>query len=66
MTTKREMFDVVAVSLDNRNVLWTMGPRDERNAEAIIMMAVERQGVEDRFFTTCKPGKYAQGDHYEE
>lgn len=63
MTKKAEpMFDVVAVSLEGRKVLWTMGPKTERNAEAIIDMAVMRQGCDDRYFTTSDPGKYAEGD----
>ena len=58
------LVDVVAVDLDSRRVLWVMSGKTEANAEAIIGMAVYRQGVEDRFFTTTKVGKYEEGDTY--
>ena len=56
------MFDVVAVSTDDNRVLWVDGPKTEPNANAIITMAIMRQGVEDRFFTAANPGKYRVGD----
>ena len=59
------MFDVVAVSTDDNRVLWVDGPKTEPNAHAIITMAIMRQGVEDRFFTTAIPGKYKAGDKFE-
>lgn len=59
---KEELFDVVAVSDHGSLVLWVMTDKTERNAEAIINMAVMRQGVADRFFTTAQPGRYKEGD----
>lgn len=60
----KKMKDVLAVSTETNKVLWVDGPKDEKNAEAIINMAIMRQGVRDRFFTTAKPGKYKDGDSY--
>jgi hypothetical protein len=59
--------DVVAVSLEAaKRVLWSEGPYTEREAEAeaVIRMAIFRQGVADRFFTTSRPGRYKAGDAY--
>lgn len=55
--------DVVAVSDDNK-VLWVDGPYDEPNAEAVINMAIMRQGVEDRFFAARPHGQHKTGDNY--
>lgn len=57
-----ENVDVVAVSFEGSRVLWVEQNKTERNAEAIIKMAVIRQGVEDRYFTTAPPNKYKAGD----
>lgn len=40
--------------------------RDERNAEAVVNMAIMRRGVEDHFFTTVPAGKYRDGDHFDQ
>jgi len=58
------LYDVVAVSLDDNSVLWVDHKKTLPNAEAIIAMAVARQGVEDRFFAPIPHGKYEQGDQY--
>jgi hypothetical protein len=57
-------YDVVAVSLHNSSVLWVVGQKSAANAEAIIAMAVMRQGVEDRFFVMTVPGQYRVVDRY--
>lgn len=59
----KELVDVVAVSHDSE-VLWVYGPKDEANAEAAINMAIMRQGLEDRFFTTAPTGKFKAGDKF--
>lgn len=59
-----KQYDVVCVSLDDNSVLWVDENNSLPNAEAVIAMAVMRQGVEDRFFTEVPPGKYKQGDKY--
>lgn len=64
MTTNETRVDVVAVSLADYRVLWVDENKAERNAEGIIGMAIARQGVSDRFFTTAPTGKYHTGDVY--
>lgn len=58
--------DVVAVEIATRKVLWTLGPRDEAGADASIALAIARQGVEDRFYTTAPTGAFHAGDAYRE
>ena len=61
MNTKEKLYDVVAVS-DNNKILWVEPNKTLRNAEAIENMAIMRQGTADRFFATVKRGKYKTGD----
>jgi hypothetical protein len=56
--------DVVAVSIDTKKVLWVESDLEPDDADAIIAMAVMRQGVEDRFFTKRPVGLYATGADY--
>jgi len=58
------LYDVVAVDIDSNSILWVEPKKTARNAEAVIGMAVMRQGVEDRFFTKVAHGTYKQGDKY--
>ena len=60
-----QLFDVVAVSLDDSSIIWAEPNKTEADAEAVIKMAVMRQGVEDRFFGKATAGKYEAGDKYE-
>lgn len=57
--------DVVAVSIEGSKILWVDPDKTKSNADAIICMAIARQGVEDRFFTGTIPGKYKRGDKYD-
>lgn len=59
-----KLYDVIAVSLSDRSILWVDERKTLPNAEAIIAMAVMRQGVEDRFFTKAAHGQYKQGERY--
>ncbi len=59
-----KVFDVVAVECETGNVLWVSGPHTEGNADAVISLAVMRQGVEDRFFSPCQPGQYKAGNKW--
>ena len=59
-----KLYDVVAVGLNDSKVLWVDERKTKANAEAIVKMAVMRQGVEDRFFGIALHGKYKQGDAY--
>lgn len=57
--------DVIAVSFETGEILWLEPDRTEANAEAVIKMAIARQGVEDRFYVAVPAGKYHKGDKYE-
>lgn len=59
-----ELRDVIAVDESTNKILWVERNKSERNAEAIITMAVMRQGCDDRFFTDAPCGKYNDGDEY--
>ena len=54
--------DVVAVNLETKKVRIIAADKNERNAEAIINMAVMRRGVETEFYTTVEAGRYHDGD----
>jgi len=58
------LYDVVAVGLDSNKILWVEKDKTLPSAEAIQVMAVARQGVEDRFFAISKAGFYQRGDIY--
>ena len=60
-----ELFDVVAVDLKSNQILWVERKKTLPNAEAIVSMAVMRQGVEDRFFAPVAHGTYNEGDRWE-
>ena len=51
-----ELFDVVAVRLDNSERRIIAEAQTERNAEAIVNMAVMRRGVDEEYFTTVPHG----------
>lgn len=48
--TEEHLFDVVAVSLATGATRVIAERKTERNAEAIINMAVARRGVEEEFY----------------
>lgn len=58
------MFDVIAVRIDTQKVRLIAENKTERNAEAIVKMAVMRRGVDVEFFTEVPRGSYAEGDTY--
>jgi hypothetical protein len=58
------MYAVVAVALEGQEVLWVEEPKTAPNADAIIRMAIMRQGCEDRFFGTASVGQYKAGDKW--
>ena len=55
------MKDVLAVNIDTRRVRLLAESKDERNAEAIINMAVMRRGVEEEFYVAVPAGTYTEG-----
>lgn len=58
------LYDVVAVSLNDGSILWVDENKTLPNAEAVVNMAIMRQGVEDRFFKPVPAGTYKKGDAY--
>jgi len=58
------LFDVVAINLENHTVRVFYRNKDERNADAIINMAVIRRGVEKEFYVKTTPFQYNDGDKY--
>ncbi len=61
------MFDVIEVQFKKpRTVRLIAEGKSERNADAIINMAVMRRGVEEAFFTTAPAGKYKDGDELQD
>lgn len=57
-------YDVIAVSLDDNSILWVDENKTLPNAEAVVAMAVMRQGCLDRFFKEVPAGSYKQGEIY--
>lgn len=59
------MFDVLEVKVaDGYPVRVIATNKDEKNAEAIVSMAVHRRGIDGQFFTIVEAGKYADGDQW--
>lgn len=56
MKTKEQLFDVVAVNLTTGAARHLDTGKTERNAEAIVSMAVMRRGVDEEFFKTVPAG----------
>lgn len=63
-----ERFDVVAVNLQTKRVRILATDKDERNADAIIDMAVFRRGVETEFYRGVPAGSHKDGEelHFDE
>ena len=59
-----KLFDVVAVEMETHKVELMAEKQTERNADAIVMMSVERRGVETHFYITVSSGKYKNGDEW--
>lgn len=57
-----DRYDVVAVSLKDYTVRFLAERTSERNADAIVTMAVMRRGVEDEIFAAVPTGTYQPGD----
>jgi hypothetical protein len=60
--TATQLFDVWAVSLATKTVRRMAESATEENAEAVVMMAVARRGVETEFFAAAPAGMYTDGD----
>lgn len=61
-----ELFDVVAVSINDSSVRVISEGKTKENAEAIVSMAVMRRGVDGEFFADVPTGKYKDGDKWAE
>lgn len=59
----KRAIDVVAVEMKSMRVLWVY-QTDDNNAESVINTAIMRQGVEDRYFVRCAPGRWRADDIY--
>ncbi len=60
--TPEPLLDVIAVQHDTKRIRLIATGKTEGNAEAIVMMAVMRLGVDEEFFDTAPTGKYRDGD----
>ncbi len=60
------MFDIIAVSLATNVVRIIAENKTERNAEAIVNMAVMRRGTSEEFFTEVPAGSCQNGDKFGE
>ena len=58
--------DVICVGLDDMKIKWVyhLADETEEDVEAVVSMAVMRQGVEDRFFVPVPRGQFKKGDQY--
>jgi len=59
-----KMFDVVAVNFHTGVVRLMAENKSERNADAVVKMAVMRRGVDEEFFSEVPHGKYRDGDKW--
>ena len=57
-----ELYDVVAVDRETSKVRFMAQGKTERNAEAVLKMAVMRRGLDEEFFAEVPAGKYKEGD----
>jgi hypothetical protein len=59
------VFEVVEVDIDTKAVtMMTDRPKDEKNAEAVMKMAIMRRSSDFNFFAVVPAGKYQDGDVY--
>ena len=61
-----ETYDVLAVNIKTGIVRFMAQGKDERNAEAVVKMAVMRRGVDEEFYVAVKAGAYKESDKYGE
>lgn len=57
-------FDVVQVNHATKAVTIMATNKSERNADAIIDMAVMRRGIEEGYYTTTPAGRFQDGDTF--
>lgn len=60
-----DLFDVLEVQIREPNTVRLIErDKDEKNADAVIAMAVARRGVADQFYVAVPAGLYKDGDPY--
>jgi hypothetical protein len=63
--TAEKLFDVLAVDFNTKKVRIMAKGKTVGAAEAIVNMAIMRQGVDVEYFTICREGKYTEGSVYD-
>lgn len=58
--------DVIVVNMCTNKVRLLAENKSERNAESIILMAVQRLGCDTEFFADAPAGAYKDGDTWRE
>lgn len=64
-TPEDRKFDVVAVCLKSNRVSLVSERLTEKNAEAVVSMAVLRRGNDDQFYASVPTGLYLEGDAWD-
>jgi hypothetical protein len=59
-----QLFDVIAVNQQTSIVTLMAEGKTERNAEAVVKMAIMRRGLETDFYVEVPAGKYKNGDTF--
>lgn len=62
--TTQTLYDVLAVNQETGMVRFMAQGKTERNAEAIIRMAVYHRGVDTEFYSAVTAGSYKEGDEW--
>lgn len=60
-----QLFDAISVSLKDSRVKWVIEGKTKEDAEAIVGMAVYRQGNIGHIFLVKPAGEYKVGDTYQ-
>ncbi len=58
-------YDVVAIDINRNTVRLIANGKSLANAEAIVMMAIARRGLEEELFSEVVSGTYNDGDKWE-
>ena len=58
------VYDVVAVNIKTKLVRLLARDETQANAEAVVLMAVRRRGVDEEFFVAVEAGTYQEGESW--
>jgi hypothetical protein len=64
MTTEQQLYDVLAVNIENDTVRFMAQSKTLPNAEAIVKMAVMRRGCDEELYVEVPAGEYQEGGKY--